>query len=279
MEAALSPPSALSFDGNIAENWKRWKQRFELYLLAAGLDTKPENRQVAVLLHTIGEEALEKFNTFGLSEEGSKKLPEVMESFERYCTPKANESVDRHIFFTKSQQTSESFDLCLTDLKKLSIPCGFGTLRDGLIKDRIISGLADPNLKNRLLREDDLDLDKCVKICKASELAQHQLKTLAVETKIHAVNTEKKATQRNTPKEHPHKIQTRNRQRNNGHRAAAMSSRIQQGDVKDQQENTKTCKSCATQHYINVQRMVKFALNVKNSIILRGYVIVTQKIR
>lgn len=108
-----------------------------------------------------------------------------MDAFERYCTPKANESVDRHIFFTRSQQPGESFELFITDLKKLSIPCG--TLY-GLIKDRIISGLQDMNLKNRLLREDDLDLDKCVKICKAFELAQQQLKTLSVDTQIHTVS-------------------------------------------------------------------------------------------
>lgn len=212
------------------------------------MDTKPENRQVAVLLHTIGEEALEKFNTFGLSDEDSRNLARVIDSFERYCTPKANESVDRHIFFARSQQTGESFDLFLTDLKKLSIPCGFGTLRDGLIKDRIISGLTDSNLKNRLLREDELDLDKCIRICKASELAQQQLKTLAVETAVHAVKAEKKITQANLSKKHPHRIQVRNSQRNYSQQAAAMTSRIPQGDTKGQHRDTKTCNRCATRH-------------------------------
>lgn len=55
---------------------------------------KPENRQIAVLLHTIGEETLEKFNTFDLNDEDSKKLSKVIESFEHYYTPKVNESVD-----------------------------------------------------------------------------------------------------------------------------------------------------------------------------------------
>ncbi|EZA60809.1 hypothetical protein X777_05152 [Ooceraea biroi] len=111
----------------------------------------------------------------------------VMQAFKNYCTPKANESVDRHIFFSRVQQSGESFDVFLTELKKLSKQCGFGTLNDSLIKDRIISGLSDSNLKNRLLRKEDLDLEKCIRIYKATELAQQQLKTLAPDTKIHTV--------------------------------------------------------------------------------------------
>lgn len=121
--------------------------RDSISLLAANLDSKPESRQVPVLLHVIGEETLEKFNTFGLSEADSKKLSKVLEGFEKYCPPRVNESVDRHIVFARSQQPGESFDWFLTDLKKLSSPCDFGTLRDGLIRDRIISGLQDTTLK------------------------------------------------------------------------------------------------------------------------------------
>lgn len=140
------------------------------------MDSKTEARKVAVLLHVIVEEAVEKFKTFGLNEENSKRVSKILAAFDRYRTPKANESVDRHIFFTRSQQPGESFDLFLTELERLSLPCGFDTLRDGLIRDRIISGIQDVSLKNRLLREDDLDLDKCIRICEVFELAQQQFK-------------------------------------------------------------------------------------------------------
>lgn len=164
------------FEGNIAENWKKWKQKFNIYLIATGLDSEMEIRKVAVLLHVIGEEAIEKFNTFRLNEEDSKRVSKILDAFDHYCMLKTNESVDRHIFFTRSQQPGESFNLFLTELKGLSLPCGFDTLRDGLIRDRIISGIQDVSLKNRLLQENDLDLDKCIRICKAFELVQHNSK-------------------------------------------------------------------------------------------------------
>ena len=52
-------------EGNLSENWRRWVQRFDLYLTASGKIEKDEKVQCAILLHgTIGEEALEIYNTF-----------------------------------------------------------------------------------------------------------------------------------------------------------------------------------------------------------------------
>ena len=128
-------PPVLSFDGNLKEKWQKRKQKFMLYLVAAGLDTKSQERQAAVLLNLIGEEALEKYNTFGLSEEQNKDLKEVLKAFENFCSPKANETIDRHLFFMRSQQSGESFMSYLTDLKTLSGVCGFGDLKDSLIQN------------------------------------------------------------------------------------------------------------------------------------------------
>lgn len=194
----MRPPAALSFEGNLKENWSKWRQRFELYLKATGLDTKPAERQVAVLLHVIGDEGLDRFNTFGLTDVEKKVLQNVIGAFENFCTPKANESVDRHIFFTRKQERGETFSSFITDLRKLSSVCGFGDLRDSLIKDSVICGVLDQELKTRLLREDDLNLEKCINICKAAELSQTQLKTLAAEDKVNVI---KASTNKNQPKQ------------------------------------------------------------------------------
>ncbi|XP_018402108.1 PREDICTED: uncharacterized protein K02A2.6-like [Cyphomyrmex costatus] len=180
MEVALQPPPALLFEGNIAEKWKRWKQKLELYLVATGLNTQPEIRQVAVLLHTIGEEALEKFNTFGLSEEEKKKLPIVLEAFER------------------------------------------------------------------LLREDDLNLERCIKICKAAELVQQQIKTLATETKVLAVNAKQNTAQTGVNKQQANK--NRRPGRKNNHARKALPSPSTQDANTGQQMTTKTCYRCGTKH-------------------------------
>lgn len=102
----------------------------------------------------------------------------MLDAFDTFCTPKTNESMDRYLFFTRMQQPSENFATFSTDFKKLSSFCGFGDVKNSLIKRRTISGICDSNLKNCLILEDNLDLDKCIFICETVELAQIQMKTL-----------------------------------------------------------------------------------------------------
>ena len=49
---------------------------------------------------------------------------------------------------------------------------------ESLEKDRLVCGVLGSRLRERLLREIDLMLEKAVAICKASELSQFQLKAL-----------------------------------------------------------------------------------------------------
>lgn len=72
----LKQPAEMLFDGNVADNWKRFRRSFENYLLAIDLRLKvkaratdPEpaenagiaRRQIAMLLHIAGDEANEIF--------------------------------------------------------------------------------------------------------------------------------------------------------------------------------------------------------------------------
>ncbi|CAN7994963.1 unnamed protein product [Ixodes pacificus] len=46
-----------------------------------------------------------------------------------------------------------------------------------MIRDQIVYGTADVKLRERLLREDSLTLEKAVQLCKAAEIAVKQRKT------------------------------------------------------------------------------------------------------
>ena len=55
----LSPPKPLSLTGNLLENWKKWKQDFDLYMVAALYEDKGDKIKASLLLHCIGEKARE----------------------------------------------------------------------------------------------------------------------------------------------------------------------------------------------------------------------------
>ena len=55
----FKPPEPLSLDGNLSENWRRWQQRFELYLEASGVSEKAEKTQAATLLHVVSSRSVQ----------------------------------------------------------------------------------------------------------------------------------------------------------------------------------------------------------------------------
>ena len=75
MVSDFKPPQQLSLERSPAENWRRWRQRFELYLLGKEAHEKADKIQIAMLLSAIGPEALERYNHFTWPEpvEGDEK--------------------------------------------------------------------------------------------------------------------------------------------------------------------------------------------------------------
>ena len=57
-------PKPLDVDGDRADNWKIWKQRWDNYCIITGLRLldQPEDYKCAMLLHSIGIEAMRIFN-------------------------------------------------------------------------------------------------------------------------------------------------------------------------------------------------------------------------
>ena len=78
------------------------------------------------------------------------ELDKILEKFEDYCILKRNVTFERHRFFTWVQKTGETVDQYVTDLRNRSKTCEFGELTDSLIKDRLVCGIPDNSLRERL---------------------------------------------------------------------------------------------------------------------------------
>ena len=86
-----SPPESLSLEGNLSENWRRWKQCFRIYLEASGISGKEKKMKAATLLHMVEAEALEVYNTFTWDNDGDDmKVKPIMAKFKAYCNPRKN---------------------------------------------------------------------------------------------------------------------------------------------------------------------------------------------
>ena len=77
--ANLKPPKGFNFEGNVAENGRKWKQTFDLYLTACEFIRTDDDvlnfsqaQQSALFLHIIRPAALEIYNTIVFTDHADK---------------------------------------------------------------------------------------------------------------------------------------------------------------------------------------------------------------
>ena len=98
----LTPPVRMNFSGGaIAQNWSRWEREFRTFFAACELGQKPNETQVAILLHTAGPEAQEINQTFVYANDDEKKdYNAVLGKRRVYCEPRKNVVFERHRFWS-----------------------------------------------------------------------------------------------------------------------------------------------------------------------------------
>nr|CAI5841731.1 unnamed protein product [Callosobruchus analis] len=171
MAEQMRPPEEMQFKGDIANNWKLWKQKFNLYLLATGKTNKPDDVKIAILLNLLGDEGLHIFNTLEFDGEGdsANSIETVLKKFDEYCSPVKNAVYEHFKFFKRDQHLGETIDQFVTALKQLSATCEFKELKDTLIRDRLVLGVRDSRIQEKLLQHADLKLSDAIQICRAME--------------------------------------------------------------------------------------------------------------
>ncbi|KAL9984704.1 hypothetical protein ACROYT_G007030 [Oculina patagonica] len=122
----------------------------------------------------MGEEADDIMVAFGLSTEEAKQYHIVKGKFEAHFVVKRNVVFERAKFNQRSQQDGESVDNFITDLYCLAEYCEFGTLRDDLIRDRIVVGIKDKKLSEQLQLDSKLTLEKAITKARQSETVTKQ---------------------------------------------------------------------------------------------------------
>ena len=194
---SLPPPTPLEIhDPQAADKWKRFRLAWDNYSLATELSEKDQAIQVATLLTVIGEEAREVFSTFKFTTAGNEaKIKPVLDKFEAYCQPRKNIPFERYRFNRRMQEAGESYDQYSTALRKIAAGCEFTDITpDEILRDRLVFGIRDNKVRERLLRESALTLDKTNEICHAAESMNVQMKMVEedTETKVNVVSSQDK---------------------------------------------------------------------------------------
>ncbi|XP_050518952.1 uncharacterized protein LOC126893055 [Diabrotica virgifera virgifera] len=246
--------NSMQMSGNLYENWRFFIQRFKNYLQATELTKKPEITQCAQLLQLIGDEGFKIYNTFKFSTEEKDKLELLIKKFEAHFKPKSNVSNARYCLFTRKQEEGESVDKFITDIINKAKNCELENLEDSLIKPCITCGVADKTMRQRLLEEDEMSLEKAINLCKSIESSKIQSEKMKSE-EVHYIK------KRNFNKKYENREQWEDRRVNPTH------SKSQDGQFNGKSGSSSGCSRCGMEHRGQPCKAykAKCLVNTKNS--------------
>ena len=101
MSLEFNKPGGLCLEGNLAENYKSFKQEIQINFKATGTNKKEVDVQVARLLNLLGHDGLKLYNTIKKVEE--ETVETILKCLEEYCIPKTNEIMEHFNFFSRKQ--------------------------------------------------------------------------------------------------------------------------------------------------------------------------------
>lgn len=172
----IQPPEP--FDFNKPLEWTKWIRRFERFRQASNLTTNSEENQVNTLIYCMGDEADDVLRGLKLSDADMKKYDKVKDGFRDFFIVRKNIVFERACFNMRKQEPNETVEAFVTALHVLAEHCKYGDLHDELIRDRIVVGLANTRLSERLQMEENLTLQKAIDMARQSEEVKKQQSAL-----------------------------------------------------------------------------------------------------
>ena len=163
---------------NLSVHFEKWKDALSLYLKASGISKQDNETKSAVILHTAGSEVIKLVRHFTYAEGQNENDPEVLlGKIEAHCNSKTNEVMQAFRFNQLTLKPGQSFDTFLVELRSHAKSCNFADT-DRMIRDKIVFSVKG-QLQQALLREKNLNLEKCLNICRTAEATEKHCTEMA----------------------------------------------------------------------------------------------------
>ena len=183
-------PEELTLDFTLAA-FKTWKSRFRDYYRMNVMGDLPPENQAAHLRSCISMKTQDHLRIF-MSMGADARYDEILDMLEEYFTGQSNVTSRRVEFSTCKQKQGESFEeffVRLSLLQEDSDPCQH--CQEEQLVTRVIAGIGDSELRQKLLRLRDPKVAEVKELCKAWELSRKDDKQLGDRGRQNKVSTYK----------------------------------------------------------------------------------------
>ena len=148
------------------------------FRIASGLAKEDPSKQINTLLYCLGDTSEDVLLSTNATEEERKVYATVLSKFDSFFKVRKNIIYERARFNRRNQKEGESADEYIMELYKLVKDCEYGTFESEMIRDRLVVGIKDGPLSEKLQSDSNLTLEKAKQEIRQREAIQSQQQEL-----------------------------------------------------------------------------------------------------
>src|SRR5277367_839719 len=163
---------------DFTSSWEIYKERLDVYFLCN--DVEDDKKQGYKLLTLGGKDLYTLARSLTAPAKPQEKgYAALVTLLNGHFIPTPNKTTERYKFSQRSQVEGETVAQYLAELRRLAMTCEFApTELDSRICDRLVVGLRDTHITDKLLNEKDLSLTKAVELANKCEASKKSLQEL-----------------------------------------------------------------------------------------------------
>lgn len=186
----MASPKPIALQGDIAANFKRFKNAWKNYVTISGLQNKSTDEQIEALLAAIGEECRRIYAASPITALQRSSPDAVLSAIEWYLVPTANKRYARKMFNLAMQYECETIDEYVQRLRVMAKKCMFvcetlqckKDMSNEFILDKLCISIRNIKLGAKLCHDQSLTLQSAIDKIKLDEMNDDQLQNLIANT-------------------------------------------------------------------------------------------------
>ena len=159
------------------DTWKAYIERLGHFFIANDIVT--EQKQKAILLSSVGPKTYKLLgNLVAPRNPGDLPFKEIVETIQNHHNPRPSTIVQRFKFNSRVRALGEPIKNFVAELRKLTEYCEYGDTLEEMLRDRLVCGINERKIQQRLLSERNLTFKKAFEIALAMEMAEENVNDL-----------------------------------------------------------------------------------------------------
>ena len=151
------------------QEWRQYAERIQHYFAANGVTDAERKR--AIFLSVIGPRTYKLLSNLVAPSKPGEKTYKLVVALTEHHSPAPSEIVQRFKFNSRFRHAGESVATNVAELRSIAQTCNYGTSLDEMLRDRIVCGINDDRIQQRLLSEKGLTYKKALELSQGLETA------------------------------------------------------------------------------------------------------------